>query len=117
MTVLFTCRAPFLLAVLLRRADIAPELLSLLAEPAQSAVRSLGIMARNMRPAHVNAFLAALKEITVSAQAEAGKPFRRDPFSSCSTHAQQLLLFHTQSSCPFSLKRSPCTIEQIVMRC
>ena len=49
------------------------ELLGLLAEPACSCVQNLGILARHQRPAHINAFLAALKEIADGAQQEAGE--------------------------------------------
>ena len=66
-------RAPFLFAVLLRKAGVAPQLLSLLSEPARASVRNLGILARRQRPAHTNAFLAALKEIADGAEQEAGK--------------------------------------------
>lgn len=57
------CRAPALFAALLRRAGVAPALLPLLAEPAQAAVQSLGILARRRHPGHTAAFLASLKEI------------------------------------------------------
>ena len=56
-------RAPALFAALLRRAGVAPALLPLLAEPAQAAVQSLGILARRRHPGHTAAFLASLKEI------------------------------------------------------
>lgn len=63
-------RAPFLFAVLLRKAGVAPKLLGLIAEPARASVQSLGIIARRQRPDHINAFLAALKEIADRAQAD-----------------------------------------------
>ena len=65
-------RTPFLFAVLLRKTGVAPQLLSLLVEPARSSVQNLSIMARHKRPEHINAFLAALKEIASAAQMDAG---------------------------------------------
>lgn len=64
-------RAPYLFAGLLRRAGVAPALLPLLAEPARAAVQGLAITARRKRPAHIAAFLAALREICCGARSDA----------------------------------------------
>ncbi|GAB4823772.1 hypothetical protein N2152v2_010818 [Parachlorella kessleri] len=62
-------RAPQLLAVLMHKAGVAPELLPLLAEPARAAVQGVSILARRKRPEHVLAFLLALREIMQGAGA------------------------------------------------
>ena len=64
-------RAPYLFAGLLLRAGVAPALLPLLAEPARAAVQGLAITARRKRPAHIAAFLAALREIFCGARSDA----------------------------------------------
>ncbi|KAK9915923.1 hypothetical protein WJX75_006066 [Coccomyxa subellipsoidea] len=64
-------RAPYLFAGLLLRAGVAPALLPLLAEPARAAVQGLAITARRKRPAHIAAFLAALREICCGARSDA----------------------------------------------
>ncbi len=68
---LLACRAPHLFAGLLRRAGVAPALLPLLAEPARAAVQGLAVTARRKRPAHIAAFLAALREICSGAASDA----------------------------------------------
>ena len=51
------CRAPQLLAALLRKAGANAQLLPLLSEPASAAVRGLSITARHARPAAIVPFL------------------------------------------------------------
>eukprot|EP00884_Botryococcus_braunii_P020253 jgi/Botrbrau1/6911/Bobra.67_3s0029.1 len=64
-------RAPALFAMLLGAAGLGPSLLPILAEPARAAIKGLSITARRKHPAHVTAFLSALKEICKGVQADA----------------------------------------------
>lgn len=57
-------RAPHLLAALLGRGSVAPQLLPLLAEPAARALRGLSITARHAHPSAAAPFLQVLFLLT-----------------------------------------------------
>ncbi|KAG2444915.1 hypothetical protein HXX76_001651 [Chlamydomonas incerta] len=64
-------RAPYLLAALLRRAGVAPQLLPIMAEPLQRALQGVSILARHWSPQHTAPYLAALRELAAGAAEEA----------------------------------------------
>lgn len=61
-------RAPQLFAAVLQNAGVAPELLPMLAEPAQRALKGLSIVARHKAPGNVVPYIAAMLEIAQGSQ-------------------------------------------------
>ncbi|GIL65910.1 hypothetical protein Vafri_19550 [Volvox africanus] len=64
-------RAPHLLAALLQRAGVAPQLLPLMAEPLQRTLQGLSPLARHWAPHYAHSYIAVLRELTLGAAAEA----------------------------------------------
>ncbi|GLC59559.1 hypothetical protein PLESTB_001500300 [Pleodorina starrii] len=64
-------RAPQLLAALLRRAGVAPQVLPLMAEPLQRTLQGLSPLARHWAPHYSHSYLAVLRELAAGAAAEA----------------------------------------------